>query len=1043
MDAIVRFSLKQKIFYNLVFILLFVAGFYSIAELPTERYPNVNFGDVVIDIAYPGASPADVESLVTQRLEKTLDSVENIEWIKSTSYPERAHIHLKFIDDTDYESLYNEVRFKILNSVNELPIETDPPIINNSTVDDFYPVVTVNLAGNHSNRALALIAQEVKSKLQKLAGVKEVQVEGEFVREFHINLDPNKLRKYGVSYNEVVHALQEANLSIPAGNISTASGHYLIKVDEKFHNRTQVIQTIIRKHGDLGLIRLEDLITNARLDYRDPTVISSLNGQDVIALKIIKTDAGKALEIKERVLATLAELKPLLDQENLDIAFTQDSTVKIQDGISTLGLNMLVGMLLVSAIIWYFMGIRNAGLITIGIPFSFMMTMLLMYITGGSLNEMTLFAFVLVTGIIVDDAIVVTENIYRHIQEGKYIDQAVVSGTSEVALPVISSTLTTIAAFLPMLLMSGSTGEFFAQIPVAVSFALVASLVECLIILPIHYFDFGPRDHGTLSVRLEQDDVFLAFVRTLTKNVLAFTLKYRAISLILVFLLFMTSIAILGLSMSGKIPLVRIQFFPHDYSVYHVNIIGPSNATIDILDHKVRDISRFILEDGTGFVESATGFAGYYISDNYIPVFSNNYGAVMVTLPAKEQRHFANPIQHLESIRERLKEAFAHNSYSIQVQAQKEGPITGKDLNVRILGTNQHSIDNLAVELKKFLNSSPDIMPYLINLKTDQGQLKQIIQLRIQHERTSEYGLSNSLVTRLAASVLDGQYIGKYRLNDEDIDLKLAIAPEFISTPQNALAIPFIEHPTGPVRLGDLVQLKTYSELGELNRYGGLRAINFTADIKPDAPTSAATVLNQVQVFYQGVRIHYPGATIIFAGDNETTQRSYQSLTFAFVLAIMMIYLILAAQFQSYLQPAIILSAIAFALTGVILGKFITQSIFTVNSFMAIIGVAGVVVNDSLMLIDFINKSYRAGLSRYEAIHEGIRVRLRPIVMTTLTTTLGLLPMAIGFPDYSLVWGSMASTFVTGLVTATLLTLFIVPVLWDIVQARQESRPYN
>ncbi len=1040
MDAIVRFSLKQKIFFNLVFVLLFVAGFYAISELPTERYPNVNFGEVVIDIAYPGASPVDVEALVTRKLEKTLDTIENIEWLKATSYPERAHISLKFIDDSDYEFLYNEVRLKTLNIVNELPIETDPPVINNFTVNDFYPVLTVNLIGNHSNRTLALMAQEVKNKLQKIAGVKEIQIAGEFVREFHINLDPEKLRKNGVSYNEVVQALQAANLSIPAGSISTPTGNYLIKVDEKFHNRTQVIKTIIRKSGDLGLIRLENLISSAHLDYRDPVVISSVNGENAIAIKIIKTDSGKALDIKDSVLQSLEKLKPLLEQEHLQVALTQDSTLKIQDGISTLGLNMLVGMILVSTIIWYFMGLRNAGIITIGIPFSFIITMLFMYITGGSLNEMTLFSFVLVTGIIVDDAIVVTENIYRHIQEGRNIEQAVVVGTSEVALPVISSTLTTIAAFLPMLLMSGPTGEFFAQIPVAVSFALTASLIECLIILPIHFYDFGPRNDRALSVQLEEDDFLLAFIRTLTANVLTFTLKYRKISLSLVFLLFLGSIAILGISISGKAPLVRIQFFPNDYSVYHVNIKGPSEMPIEEVNAKVREISRFILQEGEGYAQSAASSAGLYMGDNYLPVFSNNYGNVTVTLPSKELRQFSDPVRYLDKMRDKLQQTFAHQGFIIDVQAQKEGPVTGKDLSVRIVGSHEQSIHGLADKVHEFLTHTPDITPYLVNFDSDQGQLKRIIRLAIQHERSSEYELDNALLTRLASSVLDGQYIGKYRLNDEEIDLKLAIDPKFIETMQSALAIPFIEHSTGPIRLGDLVSLQTYSEPGELNRYGTQRSINFTANLKAGASTSVAAIQHQIQSFYESIRINYPGASLIFAGDNESTARSYRSLAFAFVLSILIIYLILAAQFQSYLQPIIILSAIIFALTGVILGKFLTQSLFTVNSFMAIIGVAGVVVNDSLMLVDFMNKSYRAGLNRHDAIKEGIRVRLRPIIITTLTTTLGLLPMAIGIPDYSLVWGSMASTFVTGLVTATLLTLFIVPVLWDMVQIRHEQR---
>ena len=288
--------------------------------------------------------------------------------------------------------------------------------------------------------------------------------------------------------------------------------------------------------------------------------------------------------------------------------------------------------------------------------------------------------------------------------------------------------------------------------------------------------------------------------------------------------------------------------------------------------------------------------------------------------------------------------------------------------------------------------------------------------------------------------MVDGQYIGKYRLSNEEIDLKLAIDPNSITSLQKVLEIPFIENASSAILLGDIASLHTYSEPGELNRYDSQRSINFSANLKPGAATNVATVLREIDEFYQEIRDNYPGANLIFTGDHASTQKSYNSLAYAFVISIMVIYLILAAQFQSYLQPLIILSAIIFALIGVILGKLFTQSVFTINSFMAIIGVAGVVVNDSLMLVDFMNKAYHTGLSRRDAINEGIRIRLRPIMITTLTTTLGLLPMAIGIPEYSLVWGSMASTFVTGLITATLLTLFIVPVLWDMVMAPHDSK---
>ncbi len=1040
MKGIVQFSLKQKVFYNLMFILLTVVGFFAMFQLPAERYPNIDFGKVVISTYYPGASPSEVETLVTRKLEEQLETIENIEWISSTSYSERSNIRLKFIDDTDYPYLYNEVRFKVLSMLGELPDDVDPPVLNSLTVDDMLPVIAVNIAGQHSNRALVLMAEQIKSSLQKIPDVKEVELSGEYIREFHVYLDTLKLRQYGVSFNEVVSALQDANISMPAGNFKGQTNNFLVKVDEKYRNRQQVVNTIVRKDGDGSFIRLQDLITQAELDYRDPLVISTVNGNDVISLQIIKTAAGNAIDIKNEIIEQLKGFEHLIEQEKLDITLTQDSTDKIKDGFSTLGLNMVLGMFLVSIIVWYFMGIRNAGLITIGIPFSFMITMLLMYITGNSLNEISLFAFVLVTGIIVDDAIVVCENIYRHIQEGHEVYPAIINGTTEVGLPVISSTLTTIAAFLPMLIMSGSTGEFFSQIPIAVTFALCASLIECLLILPIHYLEFGPRQSKGLSAHLEKDNFILVFCRSITDKALSFTLKHRVFSVLSIFLLLFIAVGILAISASGKLPLINIKFFPDDYSLYYADVKGRPETSIEQVDKKVREIARFIMADGDGYASSATGFAGFYPNEDYRPVYGNNFGTVMVTMPSKDKQKFDEPLAHLDTMRKRLKEAFENETFTLSIHAQKDGPPTGKDINVRVVGTQFDSISGLADQIFNFLSTNQAIAPYLVELNDDRGEQKQVYRFDINHERVEEYGLTTKQVTQLAGSVLDGRYIGKYQLNDEEIDLKVLITPHAIKTPEQALTIPVIEHVSGPIRLGDVTTLRTYFQSGELNRYQGQRAVSITANIKAASSTSVPTIVASVKQFYTQINKQYPGATLNFGGQHEDTQRSYSSLTYAFIIAIMLMYIILSAQFQSYLQPVIILSAIAFALIGVVLGKLVTQSLFTVNSFIAIIGVAGVVVNDSLILVDFMNKLYTKGHTRLESIRGTIAVRLRPIILTTLTTSLGLLPMALGFPEKSIVWGAMASTFVSGLAVATVLTLFIAPVLWDIIKERQEKQ---
>lgn len=1039
MESIIRFSLQQKVFFNVLFVILIVSGSLALLSLPAERYPNVNLGEVIIMTYFPGASPDEVETLVTRKIEEVLETVEDIEWISATSYRERSRIRLKFIDDSDYSALYNEVRFKILNMLEELPQDIDPPLIVDVKVSDWLPVIVANLVGKHENRALTLMAEELKTPLQLISGVQEVNISGEYVREFHVHLDPNKLKALGVSFDEVTAALRSANVSIPAGDFSNDSGEYLVKVDEKFRSREQVVSTIIRRDADGSFVRVGDVISRAKLSYRDPVVISSVNGKNSLGLQIKKASGGNAMKIKNEVERIVEQFRPALKQQGVEIVLTQDSTVPIQDALSTLGMNLLVGIVLVSLLIWYFMGLRNAALTTIGIPFAFMITMLIMHITHNSLNEITLFAFVLVTGILVDDAIVVVENIYRHAQQGESLQQAIVTGTTEVALPVISATMTTMAAFLPMLIMTGSTGDFFAEIPKAVSFAIIASLIECLLILPIHYLEFGPRPQIANTGDITgKDNLLLQLLRRFTERVLAFTMRFRILSVVMVLTAFMVALAILGVSISGKIPLIRIQFFPDDYSLYYIEIEGPADTPIELIDQRIREISHFIMQDNGDMVASAAGIAGFGINEDFEEIYGNNLGTVMVTLPPKQEQYFTDPLEYLDNMRQRLQTEFERNGFKISVNPQSAGPPRGKDVNVRIVGNNFTSLHALADELLKFMKDHSVFGTYLVGLEDDRGQPKRVFRFEVLQERAHEYGLNSTQVAQLAGSVLDGRYIDKFRLSDEEVDLKLRIDSQFMLEPEDALSIPLVEHDTGPILLGDLSNLRTYQEPGELNRYQGQRAISLKANIKPGATISTPVIVDAVKRHYESIRGHYPGATVIFGGEHETTQRSYQSLAYAFSIAVLVMYIILATQFQSYWQPLIILSAIVFALIGVVFGKLVTQSLITVNSFIAVIGVAGVVVNDALMLIDFINKRYRAGMSRRVAIDEGVRLRLRPIVLTTLTTSLGLLPMAIGFPNYSLVWGTMASTFVTGLATATALTLFIVPVLWDLLQAWQE-----
>jgi multidrug efflux pump subunit AcrB len=1037
MKSFVRFTLKQTVFINLVFVLCMVVGVFATFDLPVERYPNVHMGKVLVSAYLPGAAPEEVEALVTRKIEDALDGLENVEYISSRSYRQRSSVMIKFLDDTDYAKGFDDLRFKVLSIQNDLPRGMDPPVFTEIDVSEWLPVVTVNLTGERSNRALTVIAEEMKLGLKRIPGVQKVDIEGEHVREFHILLDPDKLSRHNLSFEQAAAGLTRANVSIPAGDFATPEGEYVIVVDERFRTRAQVAAVILKRDGDGSFVTMADVMNDARLAYRDPFVITSVNGRDSVALKVVKSENGNAMHIAAAVEEVVASMRTQLAQEGVEPVLTQDQRIYIQESITTLGANMLVGIFLVMLIIWLFMGFRNAMLTTVGIPFSFLVTMIIMWLTGNSLNEITLFSFVLVSGIIVDDAIVVVENIYRHYQEGKPVREAIIDGTSEVFLPVVAATSTTVAAFLPMLIMSGSTGEFFALVPKAVTFAILASLIECLLILTTHFHDWPGLKRVSPQGERQRERGFILVLKSVADRVLLVAIRRRWLAMGAVSAAFFLAMAILLVSITGRAPLIRIKFFPDNYMVYYVELQGPVATPIEQTRDLLKEVSAHIVSKGPGTAKSATAYAGFVVTEDYEQVFGTNLGNVVVEMPSKEDQQIRDPEEYLDAMRQEL-EGFAAQGWTMRIRAEKDGPPAGKDVTIRILGTNHEAVQGLAEEMHSFLRFDPSVAPHLINLDDDQGVPNRIVRFHPDVRRIAEYDLTPEVVAGLAASVLDGRFIGKYRVADEEVDLRLKIDPALLRDPLEALNTPLLEHELGPLRLADLAQASIFMEAGQLNRFQGQRAVTLTANIMPGAPETTPGIVQKSSRFFDSIRDQFPGAALDFSGEFESTRKSFGSLAAAFVVAVLAIYLILATQFRSYLQPVIILSSVVFALTGVVFGTFLTRSVFTVNSFIATVGVTGVVVNNSLVLLDFINKSYASGLSRLEAMREGVRIRLRPMLLTTLTTTLGLLPMAVGFPSYSLVWGTMATTFVTGLCTASALSIFLVPVQWDILTGATE-----
>ena len=1075
MKSVVQFSIKQTVLFNVVFVILVVAGAFSIFTTPLENMPVVDMGNVFIHTVYYGASAEDVEQLVTVEIEKALDGLEDVEYIKSDSYRNFSSVDVKFIDDSDYRARYDELRFRVLNIKDELPPDADESTFMYLDTNAWLPVVIVNITGDLSQRSLERYAQELRTSLLPIPDVRDAKIEGEYDTEFHVSLDPAKLRRFGITFQQVVDAIRSANTKIPTGRFRTSEREYMLDAGDRLNSQEEVLNTVVRRDGDGNFVRVRNLVTSARLSHRDPAVIPSVNGQSTVRLPVTKEEKGNAVKISEAVKKVAREFEAKHARDGIQVIFTNDSTIEINDSLNILGGNLLLGMGLVTIVLWITLGFRNAMLTAIGIPFAFLCSVLMMRLSGVSLNSISLFAFVLVTGIMVDDAVIIVENIYRHFQMGKSSKAAVIDGTAEVMLPVIASALTTILAFIPMLMMTGSTGDFFAYIPKTVTYALLASLFEALFILPIHFLDWGPRDGSPARHKSPQHDSEDTFSHLETGLFAPFwnayrwavvkILNHKIITFVVLTIILTASVGILVLSASGVLPLIKVEFFPGNYFRYHVTITTPVGTAIEQTDAIVRDVSGYIMSLGTAQAQSTSGSAGYYEDEDYARHDGSHFGEIVVTLPEVKVRDFPenpsnDPQLHLDYIRRKLTD-FVQQKFPagdlvpiVRVFKESDGPPTGKAVNIRVTGTTLADAVDAGDRLRAFMQQNPALTD-LVDLADNRPNFHKTFKFVPRQEAVFEFGLRPATVTQMVAGALNGQYVGKFRTIDEEVDLMVRIARTLdmgnirgtgLAEPLDILGIPVVEDSTAPVLLRDLIEVKAVNEPDVTSRYKGKPTVTLTADIRSGSRLSPARVQVLVNNFVKSEGDEFSGITLAYGGEFESTSKSYASLTMAFFIALLAIYMVLATQFKDYVQPLIIISSVPMALIGVVFGLLITRTTFTLGSFLAIIGLTGLAVNDSLLLIDFMNVRLRRGKHLRRAIIESCAARMRPVLITTITTTLGLLPMAIGIPNKSISWAPMATAFVSGLISATVLTLLITPANYEAFEQlkaffRRISRP--
>ncbi|NRA37868.1 MAG: efflux RND transporter permease subunit [Planctomycetes bacterium] len=1116
MSRILGFLLKQQVALNIIFVALMIFGIgFAFKNIPIDQFPNINLGKYTITTVYPGASAENVERLVTEELEESLRDMEGIDYVKSTSIAGLSIVIVQFLDDLDFEDLYSDLRMRILGVQNLLPVvngKSLAPSFMANDIDEWAPVIQVNLQHISDDpqlqpRSLSLLAKELRSQLERIPHVKKVLLFGIEAEQYEIAIDPNLLEANDLTLEECIQVLRQSGHIVSGGNVQSKNGEMTIILDDVANKPDDIFTRIIRSDTSGNHVELQSIIDwqHTGIHHIHGGIRTSFNGKDNVTCKIIKTSRGNASTIKQQVLKICESFVQTHQQDRIQCLSSLDSTHLINDSINTLATSLIAACVLVVLTLFWFLTTANKRVLTIGsslaliafliiamtdntlirslalaifmfyifyysrssvlvfsgIIFSFIGSIIVFYFVGYSLNEITLLGFVLTIGIIVDDAIIVLENIRRHRESGEELYDAAVNGTSEVFWPVVSATLTTLAAFLPMLIMTGMIGQFFSLVPKAVSIALFISLIECIIFLPLHTVDLS-RLLGEEKFSKRSDKSFLdlpGFIGRLHRiydRLLHWVFAHPIKTLTSISSLLLLSCVTLAISNPqtaselGISPPLRLKFFPSDITQLWIRVSMPHGSSSDDTDSTCRRVAKLIHARPAGQVDNITTISGLSLDSSYNPHHSHQNAFLMVELCRGESRSFDDPNVLLNDIDQQLKSSFSAQGIRFLVEAKKDGPPVGSPVNIQISGVEDAVVERLAKDLFNWVQSemrTDGVYAGINTLFHDRQQSQSQLQFTFNQRKLANHGISPLQAQQHLATIYDGAWIGNLRRIDEDIPIRVKMSQQPSKNIDQMLSLPIATGKHGQVvRFSDVGRTHIEAHASSLIRKNFQRTITISGTLKQDALYTTAFISR----WYDKHKEHYAGASISFGGEAEGTSRSYESLMVSFFIAIFLIYAILAAQFKSYLQQLIIMSNIVFAFIGVvlvmslfgigaqILGPDIIRperSWFTMQCFMAVIGLAGLVVNDAIVLIDFINQRRREGMSLDNALFTAGHQRMRAIVMTTITTIAGLLPMAIGLPEFSLRWSPFATAFIAGITVSTAMTLLIIPLFYKFMDA--------
>jgi len=1001
-------------------IVIFIVGLYSYVTLPRESNPDITIPIILVQTTYEGAASEDVENLITIPLERKLKSLKDVKEIRSVSAEGASMVTVEYMPDVVIDDALQKVRDKVDQAKGDLPddLENDPAIIEINLSE--FPILKVAIAGDLGERVLKQIAEDFKDRFEEIPGVLGVDVTGVRDREIRVEFNPDRMAAYKLSFTEILSLVQRENVNVPGGSVDLGRGKYMLRVPGEFTDPSDIDNLVlVAREG--RPIYLKDVAT-IRDTFEDPSNYSRLNERSSVTLSIKKRSGENIIQVSDAVFALLKAAKPYLPH-GLEFTVTLNESKDIRRMVSELENNILTALILVLAVLFLFLGLRSALIVALAIPFSFLISFAVLQALGITLNMVVLFSLILALGMLVDNAIVIVENIYRHIEEGKGRVEAARAAATEVGWPVIASTITTLCAFGPMLFWPDIMGEFMSYLPKTLIIVLSASLFVALVINPV-VAAATLRTGGRARKKEAGEGVIIRLYR----RTLLLALKNWFTRFGVVFLAVVMLVATIGVYFLSK---PRVELFPEtDPNRAYVQIEAPQGTNLDTTDGLTREVEDIICcEQDLKYV---TGEAG--VGSEWGEGADARKGTVSVEFVDREQRHESS-IVVVDRIRTMLRDI---TGADIKVEKERMGPPVGAPVEIEFIGQDVDVLAQIVEEAKKLIVG----VPGLVDVKDDLSRAKPEIAFHVDREKATLLGLSTIEISNTIKAAVNGWKIGDYREGEDDYNI-IARLPE-----KNRQTMVQIESLLIPTAQGDPVPLSSVATMEMRSGYGSIRHLDQKRLIRISGNTasgrSSIEILQDVKARLK--KLDLPGGySVDYAGDQEEQQKASAFLSKAFLAAVFLIFLVLLTQFNSLAQSLIVISSVVLSLMGVFIGLIITGMPFgIIMTGIGVISLAGVVVNNAIVLIDYINLLRRNGLELTDALVTAGTVRFRPVMLTAITTILGLTPMALGisldFRSMSLQiggesaqwWGPMAVAVIFGLAVATVLTLVVVPVLYSL-----------